>query len=105
MKYFLLSSPFYLSKGWVRRPADVQCTQNRIVTAVGPEVKRLKVGGRVFGFTWRNQKEKAHQEVVCAPENLLGVVPEGVSCKSNLFWSYYSLVCMKCASYFYLGNH
>ncbi|MDI1491298.1 MAG: hypothetical protein OHK93_002507 [Ramalina farinacea] len=49
------------------------------VTAVGPEVKRLKVGDRVFGFTWRNPKEKAHQEFVCAPEKLLGVVPEGVS--------------------------
>lgn len=56
----------------------------RIVTAVGPEVKRLKVGDRVFGFTWRSQKEKAHQEFVCAPENLVGVVPEGMSCKSNL---------------------
>src|SRR5271156_2626252 len=41
---------------------------------VGPGVKRLKIGDKVFGFTWRNQKEKAHQEFVTAPEFLLGLV-------------------------------
>lgn len=42
-------------------------------------MKNPKVGDKVFGFTWREQKEKAHQEFVTAPENLLGVVPEGFS--------------------------
>ena len=79
----------------------------RIVRATGPEVKRLGVGDRVFGFTWRNRREKAHQEVVCAPENLLGVVPEGVSCKvSNLpsFGPTISILCKKvCALHLYHG--
>ncbi|KAL9632204.1 MAG: hypothetical protein Q9164_005459, partial [Protoblastenia rupestris] len=48
------------------------------VIACGPSVQRLNVGDKVFGFAWRSQKEKAHQHVVCAPENLLGKVPVGV---------------------------
>lgn len=40
----------------------------------GLDVKMLKVGDKVFGFTWREQKEKAHQEFVTAPEFLLGLV-------------------------------
>ena len=48
-----------------------------IVAEVGEEVKGLKVGDQVFGFTWRNQKEKAHQEYVCAPENLLAKLADG----------------------------
>ena len=49
------------------------------VVACGPSVSpRLKVGDRVFGFTWRSQKEKAHQEYVCASENLVGKVPDAV---------------------------
>ena len=31
----------------------------------------------VFGFTWRSSDEKAHQEFVLAPQNLLAKVPEG----------------------------
>ena len=49
------------------------------VVEVGPSVKNLKVGDKVFGFTWRNQAEKAHQLYVTAPENLLGKVPDGFS--------------------------
>jgi NADPH:quinone reductase-like Zn-dependent oxidoreductase len=44
------------------------------VVEVGPGVKRLKVGDKVFGFTWRSQKEKAHQEFVTTDEFLLGIV-------------------------------
>jgi hypothetical protein len=44
------------------------------VVEVGPDVKRLTVGDKVFGFTWRNQKEKSHQEFVTCPEFLLGIV-------------------------------
>ncbi|KAF2268745.1 GroES-like protein [Lojkania enalia] len=47
------------------------------VIEVGPGVKRLKVGDKVFGFTWREQKEKAHQEFCTAPEWLLGLLPKG----------------------------
>ncbi|KAG9235810.1 chaperonin 10-like protein [Amylocarpus encephaloides] len=46
------------------------------VVEVGENVRRLKVGDHVFGFMFREQKEKAHQEFVVAPEWLLGVVPE-----------------------------
>ena len=77
---FFIHRGFFYKKSWGGRLNSHN--SNRIVTAVGAEVKRLKIGDRVFGFTWRSQKEKAHQEFVCAPENLVGVVPEGVSCKS-----------------------
>jgi NADPH:quinone reductase-like Zn-dependent oxidoreductase len=44
------------------------------VVEVGDEVKRFKVGDSVFGFTWRNQQEKAHQTYITAPENLFAFV-------------------------------
>lgn len=49
------------------------------VVEVGPDVTRLKVGDKVFGFTWRSQAEKAHQEFVVAPEFLFGKLPDGVT--------------------------
>lgn len=48
-----------------------------IVSAIGPDVKNLKVGDRVFGFTYRNNKERGQQEYVTAPEFLYGKVPKG----------------------------
>ncbi|KAJ4403229.1 hypothetical protein N0V91_006632 [Didymella pomorum] len=47
------------------------------VEEVGPDVKKLKIGDKVFGFTWRSQAEKAHQEFVTAEEWLLAKLPEG----------------------------
>lgn len=47
------------------------------VEEVGPAVQNLKVGDKVFGFTWRNQAEKAHQIYVVTTENLLGKLPKG----------------------------
>ncbi len=44
------------------------------VVEIGPDVKRLKVGDKVFGFTWRSQVEKAHQEYVTVEEWLLAKV-------------------------------
>lgn len=41
------------------------------VVEVGPDTKRLQVGDKVFGFTWRSQAEKAHQEFSTAEEWLL----------------------------------
>jgi NADPH:quinone reductase-like Zn-dependent oxidoreductase len=49
------------------------------VVEIGPDVTRLKVGDKVFGFTWRVQAEKAHQEFVVAPEFLFGKLPNGVT--------------------------
>ncbi|KAL8898533.1 MAG: hypothetical protein Q9207_006648 [Kuettlingeria erythrocarpa] len=45
------------------------------VVAIGSEVTLVKENDFVFGFTFRSEKEKAQQEYVCAPENLLGKVP------------------------------
>jgi hypothetical protein len=44
------------------------------VVDVGPNVKRLKVGDKVVGFTWRSQSEKAHQQFCTAEEWLLAKV-------------------------------
>lgn len=44
------------------------------VVEAGAEVKSLAVGDKVFGFGWREQKEKAYQEFVTMPEFLLGKV-------------------------------
>ncbi|KAK5947431.1 hypothetical protein PMZ80_001581 [Knufia obscura] len=49
------------------------------VLSTGPDVTRYKLGDQVFGFVWRNAKEKAHQLYCVCPENLLGRVPEGKS--------------------------
>lgn len=62
----LVTSPQVLGDGHVGR-----------VVEVGPEVSRLKIGDTVFGFGWRNQAEKAHQEFVVTNENLLGKLPSG----------------------------
>ncbi|KAL3494862.1 hypothetical protein BJX62DRAFT_196913 [Aspergillus germanicus] len=49
------------------------------VVAAGPGVERLRVGDRVFGFFFHNEKEKGQQVFVTAPEHLFGKVPDGVS--------------------------
>lgn len=49
------------------------------VVAVGTEAHRYKLGDKVFGFTWRSAKEKAHQLYCVTPENLVGKVPIGFS--------------------------
>ncbi|ETI24718.1 hypothetical protein G647_04087 [Cladophialophora carrionii CBS 160.54] len=45
------------------------------VVEVGPLATKYQPGDLVFGFTWRNQAEKAHQEYVVAPEFLFGKLP------------------------------
>jgi len=45
------------------------------VVELGPQVKNLKNGDLVFGFGWREQKEKAHQELATVPAYLLGKIP------------------------------
>ena len=49
------------------------------ITAVGPDVKSLKPGDQVFGFAFQGNIQKAHQEYVCVPEHLLGLIPKGFS--------------------------
>jgi NADPH:quinone reductase-like Zn-dependent oxidoreductase len=68
------------------------------VISVGPTTARLKPGDKVFGFTWRSQKEKAHQKYACAAENLLALLPEGftmqeaVTLGNNFVSAYHTLV-------------
>ncbi|KAL2061822.1 hypothetical protein VTL71DRAFT_7200, partial [Oculimacula yallundae] len=54
------------------------------VVEVGPDVKKLKVGDQVFGFTWRSQKEKGHQEYCTAPEYLFGKLPPNQTLQSAI---------------------
>ena len=49
------------------------------VIQLGNGTKRLKAGDKVFGFAHEGNKQKAHQEYVCVPEHVLGVIPEGFS--------------------------
>lgn len=44
------------------------------VVETGPDVKRLAIGDKVFGFTWRSQAEKAYQEFCTAEEWLFAKV-------------------------------
>ncbi|KAJ4310300.1 hypothetical protein N0V94_008510 [Neodidymelliopsis sp. IMI 364377] len=47
------------------------------VVEVGSEVKRLRKGDVVFGFTWMGQGGKAQQEICVLEEWLVGKVPQG----------------------------
>ncbi|KAF2845489.1 GroES-like protein [Plenodomus tracheiphilus IPT5] len=47
------------------------------VVEAGPDVKNLKVGDQVFGFTWRSRQEKAQQEFCTAEEWLFAQLPQG----------------------------
>ena len=47
------------------------------VVEVGPTATKFNVGDVVFGFTYRNAAEKAHQLYVTAPENMFGRLPPG----------------------------
>lgn len=61
----------------VTHPQVLGDTIGGTVVQVGPKVKRLKVGDKVFGFGWRKQEEKGGQEFVTIEEWLVGLLPEG----------------------------
>jgi NADPH:quinone reductase-like Zn-dependent oxidoreductase len=58
----------------VKHPQVLGDSTAGTVVEIGPEAKLLKVGDEVFGFTWRNQSEKAHQEFCTTEEWLLAKV-------------------------------
>jgi NADPH:quinone reductase-like Zn-dependent oxidoreductase len=68
------------------------------VVEVGPGVERLKINDKVFGFTWRSQQEKGHQIYATAPENLLGILPDGITMQeavtlpNNFVTAYHTIV-------------
>ncbi|ERT03200.1 hypothetical protein HMPREF1624_01505 [Sporothrix schenckii ATCC 58251] len=49
------------------------------VTAVGPDVQSLRVGDKVFGFAFKDNKQKAYQDFATVPETSLGKIPAGFS--------------------------
>ncbi|KAG4440685.1 hypothetical protein IFR05_003831 [Cadophora sp. M221] len=53
-----------------------------IIVEVGPGAEKYKVGDNVFGFFFHNEKERAQQIYVTAPEHPLSKVPAGVSLAS-----------------------
>jgi len=68
------------------------------VVEVGPDVKRLKLNDKVFGFAFGSQKEKAHQIYATVAENLCGVIPvrvtmqEAVTLPNNFVTAYHTTV-------------
>ena len=58
----------------VKHPQVLGDSTAGTIVEVGPDVKRLKVGDKVFGFTWRTQAEKGQQEFVTVEEWLLAKV-------------------------------
>ncbi|KAI8966274.1 GroES-like protein [Daldinia sp. FL1419] len=63
----------------IETPFRTGHTSGGIVVEVGPNVKHLKVGDRVFGFAHQQPKWKAHQEYATAPEWVFGKVPDNIS--------------------------
>ena len=55
----------------VKHPQVLGDSTAGTVVEVGPDTKRLRVGDKVFGFTWRTLAEKAHQEFCTTDEWLL----------------------------------
>lgn len=68
------------------------------VVEVGPGIKHLRINDKVFGFTWRSQQEKAHQIYATTQENLLGVIPHGITMQeavtvpNNFVTAYHTIV-------------
>lgn len=68
------------------------------VVSIGPNATHLKVGDNIFGFTFRTQKEKAHQIYAVGAENMFGVVPsnssmqEAVTLPNNFVSAFHTLV-------------
>ncbi|KAI0850273.1 GroES-like protein [Daldinia vernicosa] len=59
-------------------PYRTGSTSAGVVVEVGPNVKHLRVGDRVFGFAHQQPKWKAHQEYSTAPEWVFGKIPDNV---------------------------
>lgn len=49
------------------------------VIEAGPSTTHLKKGDKVFGFVYQGNAQKAYQEIVCVPENLLAILPHGIT--------------------------
>jgi len=52
------------------------------IVSIGDSVEHFSVGDKVFGFTWRGDLEKAHQDFILAPENLFARIPQGMEMSS-----------------------
>ncbi|KAI1759026.1 GroES-like protein [Hypoxylon sp. FL1150] len=63
----------------VESPERTGAAAAGVVVEVGPDVKRLRVGDRVFGYAHQQPKWKAHQEYATAPEWVFGKIPDGFS--------------------------
>lgn len=68
------------------------------VVEIGKGVQRLKIGDRVFGFTFASPREKAHQLFVTVSQNLLAKIPdaltaqEAVTVPNNFVTAFHAIV-------------
>ncbi|CAE7199964.1 hypothetical protein PTNB73_06157 [Pyrenophora teres f. teres] len=61
----------------VKHPQVLGDSSAGTVVEIGPDVTRLSVGDKLFGFSWRTQAEKADQEFCTADEWMFAKLPAG----------------------------
>lgn len=52
----------------IKHPSILGSGAAGTVVQVGFDAKRLKIGDKVFGYSWRIQREKSHQQYCMADE-------------------------------------
>ncbi|KAJ1568398.1 hypothetical protein HK405_002395 [Cladochytrium tenue] len=81
----------------VSHPSIIGSGAAGTVVAVGPDVKSLAVGDKVFGFAFEEQEHRSQQEFTTVPDYTLGRVPanlqpqEAVTVPCNLVTAFHTI--------------